>query len=142
MIEKFYSSLRKPVVHKAPLVIQHTAKWVGGPPSALTEEQRAAKKGLSITEYRRRIGLVARAQIGLALSIGDTVWPVKNADAIEHGQCMVRAICRHYDDYGDAEWNENPFILAVSPMKDRNHVINCTGNWVTRTAPEIVLGDC
>jgi hypothetical protein len=142
MIEKFFKSTRKvtPSVLTLPLPQQHGTKWTAQ--GSLTEEQRATQRGLSVEEFRRRVGLVARAQLNLKTYIHDTVWPVQPADALEHGKCIVRGICRHYDDYGDAQWNENPFILAVSPLNNPTHVINCTANWVTRVAPEIVQGEC
>ena len=142
MINTFFPSKKKPVVLSLPVVHQQQqqSKWVGS--YHLTEEQRATKRGLSVEEYRHRVAVVSKAQAGFHHFCTDIMWPVKIADAIEHGKVMIRGIVRHYDDYGDVEWHEPPFILSVSPLKEQSKIINCTANWVTKTEPVLELGAC
>jgi hypothetical protein len=110
------------------------------------ETSKAERLGLSIEEYRRRCGVVARAQTECKLSVGDIVWPTIEADFEQYGMCTVVGVCRHYNDYGEVEWREPPYILSVQQMSDRSNILNCTGNWVSKARPLFVvsenLGDC
>ena len=132
MIKQFFPSkkVKLPVVH---LPHQNSPFYV--PPVAvhtsLTEEQRAARKGLSIEEYRSRVVAVAKAQAFTTLKVGDVGMPIKEEDALNIGECVVVGICRHFEDYGTVQWREPPFILSVSPVNDRSKTINCTANWLT-----------
>ena len=130
MITQFFKSKRSVLVLPPPST---QSKWVGN--AVLSELERATKRGLSVEEYRHRCGVVARAQIGLKMFVGDTMWPHTYAAAQQHGKVMVRGIVRHFDDYGDVVWNEPPFILAVSPLKEQTRTIHCTGNWVVKDEP-------
>jgi hypothetical protein len=140
MITQFFKSKRKVINLPYIPTPTNTSKWVGH--TNLTEEQRAAKRGLSTDVYRHRVAQVARAQIGVKLFLGETAWPVKMADAIEHGKVLIKGIVRHYDDYGDVEWHEPPFILSVSPLKDQTKIINCTSGWVSKEEPVFPGVEC
>jgi hypothetical protein len=132
VIKQFFPSkkVKLPVVH---LPYQNSPFYV--PPVAvhtsLTEEQRAARKGLSIEEYRSRVVAVAKAQAFTTLKVGDRGMPIKEKDALNIGECVVVGICRHFEDYGTVQWHEPPFILSVSPVNNRSKTINCTANWLT-----------
>jgi hypothetical protein len=128
MIKQFFPS-KKPIVK--PVVVYSPPP---GRISHLTEEQRAAKRGLSIEIYRHRVVAVAKAQALLQLFVTDQGFPVTPEDYEEYGQCIVVGICRHYDDYGTVAWNDPPFILSVSPIKDRQKIIQCTANWLVKGA--------
>lgn len=131
MITQFYPS-KKP---KLTVVTPATYQRSGGYHGNMTEEQRAAKRGLSTEEYRHRVVAVAKAQAGLQLFVTDRGFPAKADDLEEHGECIVVGICRHYDDYGTVQWHEPPFILSVSPLKDRSKIIQCTTGWLIKAKP-------
>jgi len=111
------------------------------------ETSKAERLGLSIEVYRERCAIVARAQSECKFSVGDTVWPVNQADVEQYGQCLVVGVCRHYNDYGTVDWHEPPFILSIQRRDDRSVMLNTTGNWVQKTKPEFApesenCGDC
>jgi hypothetical protein len=130
MITKFYPSKKPVPVHSPARVYQQAGHYL----SNTTEAQRAAKRGLSVEVYRERVLAVAKAQASIGMFVTDRGFPVKAEDLEAHGECIVVSICRHYDNYGTVQWHEPPFILSVSPMKDRSKVIHCTPNWLTKTS--------
>ena len=92
----------------------------------------AAKLGITIQEYRARVLAVATESNNCPYQTGDTVYPSIEKELKKYGKCMIVGIVRHYDQYGTLDWNNPPFILSVSPLKDRNTVVNCTVGWVTK----------
>jgi hypothetical protein len=137
MISIFYPSKRVVVV--TPPYINSPKKWSAG---SSTEEQRAAAKGLSTIEYRERVVAVSKAQGSCFWYNNQILWPSQVKDAEEHGEVIIRGVCRHYDEYGEIEWHDPPFILAVSPVKNPEVVINCTANWVAKICPLISKEVC
>jgi len=129
MIEEYYRSKRTPVLSYKSTMVTPTVPYTS------YEADRAAKRGLSTEEYRARVTKVFGEVRGLFLSIGDTVWPTRLPDLKKHGKCIVVGVCRHYDDYGEADWNDPPYLLSVQPLKDRSHTIQCSVGWVTKQAP-------
>lgn len=114
-------------------------------PELTGEAKRAAARGLSTEEYRARVALVMADQTSVNFQIGDTVWPIYPKDVKRYGACIITAFCRHYDDYGEADWNDPPFLLSVSPLSDRTISVQCSVTWVTRTRPEIageIINEC
>lgn len=106
--------------------------------TALTEE-RAQKRGLSVEEYRKRVRIVAEASKACAFQHGDTGFPKFKKDYEKYGKMMVVGVVRHYDDWGTVEWDETaPYILTVSPLKDRNVTVNCTHGWLVKELPHAV----
>lgn len=143
MIELYFPSKREKPVY-IPQVYQRpnfTTPAVSNAPSAF-EEARAQKKGLSVTEYRKRVAEVSKAQRDSFIQTGDTVWPSLKEPYEKYGKCLVVGVCRHYDDYGDVEWNDPPFILAISPMNDKGSVINCTTGYVQKYEPHFTIKEC
>jgi hypothetical protein len=132
MIEQYFAS-RRPV---APTQ-QQSKYWPVYPLPAptspvqagLKEAERAAKRGLSIEEYRARVVMVMEHQSNCTFQVGDTVWPVYAKDVKTMGQC------RHYDDYGDLDWNDPPFLLSVQSLANKSKSIQCSTGWVTKTRP-------
>lgn len=101
-----------------------------------TDFQKAQKLGITVHEYHKRVGIIERELLTLTANVGDTVFPSTWEDYQKHGKLLVRAVCRHYDDYGDVEWNERiPFVVQVSPMDKPNETINCTVAWISKHAP-------
>lgn len=132
MISQFFPSKKIKLVY--PVVTKHVpAISVPNHRNSLTEEQRAAKRGLSTEEYRRRVTAVAKAQASCGMYVTDQGFPAKAEDLEAYGKCIVVGICRHYDDYGTVQWHEPPFILSVSPLKDRTKTINCTSGWLIKS---------
>jgi len=149
MIERYFPS-KKPkswpytppvrVIHQTPLALPDNSKPVHV--ASAFEQARADKMKVSVEVYRQRVGAVAREQTACKHQVGDTVYPSKYCDAVEHGKVMIVGICRHYDDYGTVEWNDPPFIMSVSPMKDRSKIIQCTVGWLTKQEPAFNLESC
>jgi hypothetical protein len=95
---------------------------------------RSTKLGISSIEYRRRKRLVREAYQKCTLQTGDTCFPTHLADRNTYGKMIVVGVLKDFDEYGDAEWNENPLIVSASPMNDRNITINCSYNWLIATS--------
>jgi len=143
MIEEYYASKRPPPVpkyngsYRPPVVHTPVAPVVAHKQVAsVFDTTRAAKMGLDIDTYLHRCGEVMRAQSDCRFTVGDTVWPVNEADMQQYGQCQVVGICRHYNDYGTVDWHEPPYILSIQSIKDRSEMLNTTANWVQRNKPE------
>ena len=100
------------------------------------EKKQAEKLNITPYTYRKRSNLVREARAGTTLQVGDTVWPHSPELVKKYGKMLVQGICSKYDDYGDVEWNEPPFILQVAPLKDLQSSISCTAGYVQRTEPE------
>lgn len=103
-----------------------------------TEMARAKARNLDVIEYRRRVALVANEIRDVFLAVGDTVYPVQSGPAKKYGKCVIHGIVKHYDDYGDVEWNEPPFLLNVVSLDKPNETINCSVGYVTKREPENV----
>ena len=140
MIEQYFA-YKRPV---APVQQQHNKYWPVYPVAApaasvqtgIKEAERAAKRGLSIEEYRARVVLVMQAQNGCSFQVGDTVWPIQSRESKKMGQCIITGFCRHYDDYGEVDWNDPPFLLSVQSLADKSKSVQCSIGWVTKTRPE------
>ena len=153
MIEQYFESKRTPVPkygYKPPVLalpgvtVEEYGRKVISAPSAF-ETARAEKMGLEVEVYRHRVTEVSRAQTDCKFSVGDTVWPVNEADVIQYGMCQVIGVCRHYNDYGTVDWHEPPFILSIQSMRDRTEMLNTTANWVQKVKPVFEtenVGDC
>lgn len=96
------------------------------------EISRALVLGLTVQEYRGRCKLVADANMMHSYALGDTVYSSIPKEREKYGPMIVVGICRHYDQYGSIDWNDPPYILCVSPLKDRSTTVNCTVGWVTK----------
>jgi hypothetical protein len=133
MIELYFKSKRS------------TSKWlpnVSAPrrpisviPSAF-EEAKAARMKCTPEEYRHRVTIVSHEQGKFTHQNGDTIYPAKYDEYLKYGKMIIVGVCRHYQDYGTVEWNDPPFIVAVSPLNDRQQVVNCSIGWVQKTEPE------
>jgi len=136
MISLFFQSKHKKV-YQLPHYSTQQGKWVGNTSVGLTEAQRAAKFGLDLPEYRRRVVAVAKEQAFSTVTAHDVMWPRKLEDALKWGKVRINGVTRHFDDYGTVEWHEPPFILSVSPINDLNTTFACTVAWVSRECPII-----
>jgi len=99
------------------------------------EWDRAKARGLTITEYRRRVEIVFAQLKGEFISAGDTVYPVQTKAFKQYGKCSIRNVCRHYDDYGDVEWNDPPFLLQIVSLDHPQETINCSVGYVQKREP-------
>jgi len=146
MIEEYYPSTRpvvKTVYQRPVMVLPHTAPVVNHP--SVFETTNAHKRGVTLEVYRQRCAMVAKAQSDCKFMVGDTAWPVNEADVEQYGLCQVVGICRHYNDYGTVDWHEPPFILSVQQVGDRTTILNTTANWLVKKKPEFItetMGDC
>lgn len=104
-------------------------------PSVEYEKHRAEKRGLTLEEYRRRIDLVRIAQSSSFVQHGDVVYPKKYADYEKFGACQVTGVCRHFDDYGDVEWRDNPLIVSLRSRKDASLYMVTDIHWYQKQAP-------
>ena len=104
------------------------------------ELAQALKLGISVEVYQHRCRKVSEASNLCKLQLGDTVWPVKPSDLTQYGQMLVVGICRHYDQYGTVDWNDNPFILTLACCRDRSVTATTTYNWADKK--EAVLHVC
>ena len=97
---------------------------------------KARKLNITLAEYNKRVTIIMNELRFLTVNVGDTVYPSNVDDYKEHGKLIVRAVCRHYDNYGDLVWNEkSPFVLQVSPLANQTSTINCTVAWVSKDTP-------
>jgi len=128
MITQHYPSKRKP----------KNRYW---PPSIVTSEDKAKKLGLTTEVYQQRMKAVAVASAACLFYIGQKVMPVKKEDREEHGVMTVSCVCRSYDQYGDVEWHDPPFILQLESGLQRGKFVNCTANWAERL-PKEVTNEC
>ena len=119
MIEIFIENPNKPVVHKPQYF-----------PSANDLSAKATKMGLTIAEYHRRNHLIAKAAQDCGVHWGMVVRPSSEEDFARLGPCKIIGVVRHIDQYGEVEWNDNPYILSIKPEKEDQSVVNCTHNWV------------
>lgn len=149
-IEKWYENPKKPKwSYKAPLsLVSHRPALppVVSPSPVKTETERAHARNLTVEEYRHRVACVAKEVAKLTYMYGDTVVPVNPEDEKTLGKCLVVHIARHYDDYGDVEWNEPPYIVSLMPLKDRSLRQCCSAGWVKKHNQFVQVldgkGDC
>lgn len=98
---------------------------------------RAQKRGLTQHEYLKRVKEVEEAITHLTYNVGDRVWPHSIKMFNSNGKAIIRGICRHYDDYGDAEWKSgSPWLIQASWEDTPQEVFNCTINYLQSTPPE------
>jgi len=147
MIEKYYPAPRPTMGFVPTKYWPGQTKYTQPVEDAVTntERIRAAKKGLSIEDYRARVAVVMKEQSGSYLQVGDTVWPIYAKDVKKMGQCIITGFCRHFDDYGEVDWNDPPFLLSVQSLADKSKSIQCSVGWVTKTRPlniEEIINEC
>ncbi len=106
------------------------------------ESQRAFKRNLTVEVYRQRVAAVVEESKACTFQTGDHVWPVKPTDVKLYGECIVSAVCRHFDDYGSVAWNDPPFILSLISIADKNKTVQCTRGWATKVKPETIVESC
>ena len=142
MIHEYYPSEKRKEALKPPVVVNHPARH--STHTELTSNYRnygvatvkAAKLGLSLTEYLRRKDLVQAESNACSYQTGDTVYPTLAKELKKYGKCLVRSICRDFDLYGTVEWHEPPFIVQFSPLNDMDVTINCTVNFLAKRVDE------
>ena len=123
----------KPVVYGVPWNNKHTPRLPQQQhPDIAFESERAKKAGLSIEEYRRRCSAVRNASNACSFQTGDTVFPVKEEDYLKYGQCQITSIVRHFDDYGDIEWNEAPLIVSLKSRKLPEETLVTSVGWIRK----------
>ena len=136
MIEKYFASKRKPKVYQHQPFNQ--PQWQG---SNFTETAKAHKLGITLDQYRERVILVAKAAQKNKWRIGDVGFPCTQEGAREHGECRVVGIVTHYDNYGNVDWNDPPFIMSVTPVYgDSGGIISCTSGWLVDKSP--LVSEC
>ena len=145
MFSKWFVSKRKKSVNQYPTPapvqvteITRTQQQQAGNSAynQMSDAQKAQKLGISVVEYHKRVGIIERELMTLTANVGDTVFPSNWDEYQKHGKLLVRAICRHYDNYGNMDWNEHtPFVVQVSPIDQPNSTINCTVAWISKHAP-------
>jgi len=126
MIDLFFKSKKEPPVYP------HTPLWKT---ENYGEQWHAEKAGLSIEEYRSRVKIVAMAYAQCKWKQGDSGYPYSEEAMEEHGQCRVVGVVAHYNQYGNVEWNNPPYILSVRPAKAPNTTVNCTAGWLQAHEP-------
>jgi len=132
MIAQWFISKRPkkavvPYVPQQHTNLTNTAAW-----------EKAKKLGLSVFEYQKRCDIVQEQLRNLHIHIGDVVYPKDWGDFQRYGKVKLLAICKHYDTYGEAEWNDHtPFLLSVMTMDEEASVLNCSVGWVQTTCPAI-----
>lgn len=105
------------------------------------ETAMALKMGISPHTYRKRCKLVTEEWLKCKVKVGDKVFPYSATLCDQHGEMIVQAICKSYDDYGDVGWNDPPFILQVASVDKPNESISCTAGFVQHDDPRKV-GEC
>jgi len=119
-----------------PVAVVHTLPWDN------SRYSRAQKVGLSILDYDNRVNIVEDALKDLDCNVGDKVYPYSSALFHKHGCAKIVAICRHYDQYGDATWDDaKPMIVSAYWEDKPNEIFNCTANYLT-TQPKYIKELC
>lgn len=103
--------------------------------STASEYIKATKLGIKVSEYQKRVKCVEAAYKACTWKAGDEGYPLEYAEFEKYGKMVVLYVVDHYDKYGDVQWADHPFILAVSPVDDPNTVVNCTINWLVEEEP-------
>jgi len=130
MIELHFKSKRPVLLVQPPWPVVYTGSY-----------HKAKKLGITLAEYNRRVGIVKVASEDCPWKVGDLAYPYDKPSYEEHGSLRVIGIVSHYDNYGDVEWNEHPYILAVRPEKAPNSVVTCTYGWALAT-PKYEIESC
>lgn len=105
-----------------------------------SDSAKAHKRGLTLVDYYQRCKAVGDALVKLDVSVGDSCYPYSSGLYNKHGKARVLAICRHYDDYGDAKWDATaPFLLNAAWEDKPNEVFNCTVNYLQKSPPTGVV---
>lgn len=102
------------------------------------ELARAKARNLDVIEYRRRVALVANELRDCHYQLGDTVFPAQAGPAKKYGKCIIKGIIKHYDDYGDIEWNEPPFLVYAQSLEHKDETISCSVGYLTKKEIESV----
>jgi len=100
------------------------------------EYRQAAKFKIAPAEYKRRCAIVEKAVKDTWHCVGDTGYPHSMAEFKKLGKVLIVGVCQHYDNYGDVDWNEPPYILQVKSLEHPNEYTNCTAGWVVKEEPQ------
>jgi len=107
----------------------HTPPWNG-------EFDRARKMGIAVSEYTKRSELVAEALAKLTYDKGDVLYPYNASLFHKYGKARVVAICRRYDDYGQAKWTDDAPLLVAAHWEDTpTEIFNCTIAYLQKEVP-------
>ena len=108
-----------------------------------SDYEKAKKHGLTVVEYHKRVKIVEEANQQLTVNVGDECYPHSASIYHKNGKARVLAICRHYDDYGEAKWDEKlPFIVQASFIGTPNEVFNCTAAYLVKEPTYQIEGAC
>ena len=123
MIAEHYSA---PTEKKYSPPSHYTAPWT-------SDYEKAKKRGITVLEYHKRVKIVEEHCEKLEVNIGDLAYPHSASLFHKYGKARVHAVCRHYDDYGEAKWDDAlPFIVQASFETSPNEVFNCTAAYLVK----------
>ena len=139
MIEQYFPSKRK--VYQPPSVVVGNDNYTNGrwDGSKYTEAARAHTRNLTVEEYRNRVKAVAAAIGKCKWFVGQEGFPYSIEGTKEHGKCRVVAIVSHFDNYGNVEWNDPPYLMAISPINQPDSIVNCSVGYLVETDPTLVV---
>lgn len=102
------------------------------------ELARAKARNLDVVEYRKRVAIVANELRGCHYNIGDTVFPVQAGAAKKYGKCIITGLIKHYDDYGDVDWNDPPFLVYAKSLENPEETLSCSVGYLVKKEAESV----
>jgi len=127
MITEYYSN---PSVKKHTPTVSHMH-----PVYTPDEYRKAAARKISPSVYRERCKAVEEAMKDCWHTVGDTGYPYSYAEFKKMGKIQIVGVCRHYDNYGDLDWNNPPFLLQVRSLERPEEITNCTPGFIVKTEP-------
>jgi len=102
------------------------------------EQAQARKRGITVSEYRRRDDIVRKLHLECAVKVGDTVFPEDKKDYEEYGPMIVTNIASSYRDMED-KWpvSNNPLIVVLRQLDKEKKVMFATINWFVKKNPHL-----
>lgn len=129
MIETYYPNPNsKKQVYTAPVVTH--------PVFTPEEYRKAVARKIAPSTYRDRCAAVETALKNTWHTVGDVGYPYSYEEFQKMGKIQVVGVCRHYDNYGDVEWNDPPFLLQVRSMDRPEEITNCTPGFIVKQEPQ------
>lgn len=99
------------------------------------EYRKAAARKIPPSVYKERCQVVEDALKDCWHTVGDTGYPYSYAEYKKMGKIQIVGVCRHYDNYGDVDWNNPPFLLQVRSLDRPEEITNCTPGFIVKQEP-------
>lgn len=115
-------------------VVRHVVAY-SGPIYSDYEKKKAEERKITPWQWRDRCDKVRKAYAACKHKVGDVVYPHNEKLLKQYGQMLVQAVCMNYDNYGDTDWNDPPYILQVAPVEDLQTSVSCTADFVQKENP-------